>query len=350
MFSLTARRRGVSIVYMCFAMVAVCGFVSFAVDLGRVQLAKTQLQIAADSAARAAAIEVGAGGSTAEVRVEAKAWASANPVDDGSVTLTNGDIEIGRWVSGAFTTSGSPRNAVRITANQINSRGTAIPLTFAKVLGRSTLDVKAVATAYVVSEQSTTATVDGTDNPWLAGMPNGTQANVGNPKANPDSAPAQSPYQVGGMTITPGQVLTFGSITGTVNYDPSTPLFGPDGDTAYIVQNFAGAENGIASMNAPMNAVVGVFLGASQPNLSAAPAMLDFTSAASREFTSISPALKQPFFIGDGKTSSGAFQQFVVPAGATRFYLATMDTYEWNNNSGTRTIPLKKPAKVSLVK
>ena len=44
------------------------------------------------------------------------------------------------------------------------------------------------------------------------------------------------------------------------------------------------------------------------------------------------------FFIGDGKTSSGALRRYLVPAKATRLYLGVMDGYEWNNNSGSFTV------------
>ena len=50
--SFRRRHRGVAIVYVSLTMVAVVGFVSMAVDLGRVQVAQTQLQAATDAAAR----------------------------------------------------------------------------------------------------------------------------------------------------------------------------------------------------------------------------------------------------------------------------------------------------------
>jgi hypothetical protein len=44
--------------------------------------------------------------------------------------------------------------------------------------------------------------------------------------------------------------------------------------------------------------------------------------------------LKQPFFIGDGRTSSNVIQQVIPPLGATRLYLAVTDGVGWNNNTG----------------
>ncbi len=47
-----SRRSGMAFIYIIVALVAMLGFCSFAVDLGRVQTAKTELRRAADAAAR----------------------------------------------------------------------------------------------------------------------------------------------------------------------------------------------------------------------------------------------------------------------------------------------------------
>ena len=62
---------------------------------------------------------------------------------------------------------------------------------------------------------------------------------------------------------------------------------------------------------------------------------------------SLAPMLRQVFFIGDGFTSGAISQQFVIPVGATRLYLGTMDGSEWANNVGTIDIvvsPIPVPA------
>src|SRR5690242_19000059 len=48
-------RRGISLVLVGFALVVLVGFVSLAVDIGRLRLANAELQTAADAAARAGA-------------------------------------------------------------------------------------------------------------------------------------------------------------------------------------------------------------------------------------------------------------------------------------------------------
>ena len=84
---------------------------------------------------------------------------------------------------------------------------------------------------------------------------------------------------------------------------------------------------------------MGVFLDESQPDLSSAPASLDFRStgnvAGGVNYASLSPALRQVFFIGDGLGSSATTQTVAVPTGATRLFLGTMDGFGWYNNFGS---------------
>jgi hypothetical protein len=171
--------------------------------------------------------------------------------------------------------------------------------------------------------------VPGTADPWLAGMPDGATASYG------DVAPAQSPVLVSGLTLTPGETLTF-SVSGSVNNSPGPSGLGPDGSGFY--GHGPGAENGISNIVAPLNSLLGVFLDDTQPDLTPAPGTLDFSTGSGLDFSSLSPALKQVFFIGDGLTSSSAVQQFVVPVGATRLFLGTMDGYGWYNNDGSFSV------------
>jgi hypothetical protein len=168
--------------------------------------------------------------------------------------------------------------------------------------------------------------VPGSSNPYLAGMPNGSTCCSG------DSAPTNSPVLATGVTLTPGASLTF-TVTGSVDNSGFTPTLTPDGGGAVSTP----ANNGISGATWPINALVGVFLDASQPDLSAAPTDLNF---ATTSFTTLSPLLKQAFFIGDGRTGtgSGTVQTFVVPAGATRLFLGTSDGFGWFNNTGSFTV------------
>jgi hypothetical protein len=186
--------------------------------------------------------------------------------------------------------------------------------------------------------QSAAVNVPGTSDPWLAGMPNGSTASF-NPGSGElaDVAPAQSPVLVTGITITPGMMLQW-TATGQVGH-PGDPA-GPDGAASVVTSHFTGAENGISDITVPIDSFLGVFLGPSQPNLSAAPSALDFSSSASRDYLSLTPALQQVFFMGDGLTSGSSAQTIVAPPGATRLFLGTMDGFSWNNNVGSFDVTL----------
>ena len=186
------------------------------------------------------------------------------------------------------------------------------------------------------SAQATTVTltVEGIFDPWLAGMPDGSTASSG------DIAPDHSPILVTGLPLNAGDALTF-SATGSVSNTPSPSGLTPDGGAVFPHQ--AGAQNGISNIFAPVNSLIGVFLDNAQPDGTAAPGALDFSSAASREFESLSPLLKQVFFIGDGENSAFTQHEFIVPTGATRLYLGTMDGFGWFNNSGSFEVTIKAP-------
>lgn len=186
-----------------------------------------------------------------------------------------------------------------------------------------------------VNAYAAVVTVPGTANPWLAGMPDGSAIMYGNAT---DTAPAQSPTLVSGISLAGGAVV-FSNATGGVHNGSLCPdvCYGPDGRIFHgqsFVKHEGGAVNGIAGVWAPMNALLGVFLDDTQPDLLTPPAELDFQTVG-LDFLSLAPTLRQVFFVGDGFTSSGTQQQFVIPVGATRLFLGTMDGNEWGNNSGT---------------
>jgi len=181
---------------------------------------------------------------------------------------------------------------------------------------------------------ATVVSVPGTADPWLAGMPDGSVASFF------DAAPAESPVLVASMPLVGGTLLAFHA-AGEVGNQPvpntCCPPAGPDGGD--FIAHLTGAENGIAHAVIPINALVGVFLDDSVPSSSAGAPTLDYTVIGT-SFASFAPQLRQVFYIGDGLTAtgSGAQQRFLVPPGATRLYLGTMDGYEWRNNIGSFTV------------
>lgn len=141
------------------AMPVLIGFCSLGVDWGHVQLVKMELQTAADAAARYAVTGIASGVSTAQsMAVDA---ANDNKADGSAVVLdTATDVEFGTWSSSnkTFTVlTGSARsgaNAIRITARRTSATGNAVQLGFAKLIGKPTADVTAVAIA-TISQSNT---------------------------------------------------------------------------------------------------------------------------------------------------------------------------------------------------
>ena len=101
-------------------------------------------------------------------------------------------------------------------------------------------------------------------------------------------------------------------------------VFGPSGNGA--VASILAALGGISGYRGPQGALVGVFLSDTNPGAGIAPEMLDFSlDGLGIDFLALTPGLNQIFYIGDGMTSGGVFQQFTAPAGATRLFVGIPD-------------------------
>ena len=221
------------------------------------------------------------------------------------------------------------------------SRKERLTLTRALLAALLAMGLINIAGAVVIS-------VPGTSNPWLAGMPAGATASI------LDVAPAQSPAQVTGLAFAPGDALRFSAVGSTDHCSPgSCGLAGAEGDLGEgSYAHAAGPENGIGNVTALIDSLIGVFLDGNVPS-GVAPSGLDFSTALSRDFATLSPLLKQPFYIGDGFRNDGVtVQSFLVPAGATRLFLGTMDGYDWWNNVGSLTVTVAlvpEPGSVALL-
>lgn len=168
--------------------------------------------------------------------------------------------------------------------------------------------------------------VPGTSDLWLAGMPDGATASGG------DRAPQQSPVEVMFIEILVGSNLKV-SATGQTANGSNSSLDGPDGEAGNQRQSHE-SENGISGVISPIDSLIGVFLSEERPNSRPAPEMLNFGELSSRDYLRITPKIKQTFFIGDGLTSDGTEQLIIVPEGATRLFLGTMDGCCWGDNIG----------------
>ena len=129
-------------------------------------------------------------------------------------------------------------------------------------------------------------------------------------------------------------VLTFSSVIGTVSSGANTT--GPDGahggpsTDMNSINGISGIKDGSSGFF-----LIGVFESNLEP-MNPAPGRLDFSSGGLTEsFLTLSPALNQTFFVGDGLTGtgSGLVQQFRIPDGATRFFLGFADGNSMGINS-----------------
>lgn len=143
------QRRGAIAVLAAVLLVVMLGMIAFAVDIGYLSLAKTQLQVAADSSALAAAASNNL--PRDEMQAVAQQFASANRVSGRAVQLSASDIEFGTWDAGTrkFTLSDSVSSAVRVTVRTNAANGGATPLFFAKIFGKTSQEQSASAIATV---------------------------------------------------------------------------------------------------------------------------------------------------------------------------------------------------------
>jgi hypothetical protein len=346
------------LIYSFFLMIIMFAMISLGVDYGRMQLIKTELQRDADATARGA-LQMYAvnGSSTATAVAPIIAGNSYNPVDANSGVQPTITVTWGVWNASSKTfsagASGTPV-AVQVTVSRTTATGNAVPLTFPLLKGltavRTTCDVWATAIAVLQPATSVTTTVKGTSDIWLSGMPAGSTASWSDTTSNAPSTLV--------MSVTPGSTLSF-SATGLTMYNGSNATIGSDGagyNTTHMAGspdgNYNGLQNGIQTLTAPQNSLIGVFLTNSAPNTQTPPATaLDYSTSASQNKTSYtSLAVQQPFFIGDGQTSSSVTQSFVVPAGATRLYLGVFDGWQNWDNPGSLTVTTTQQAVVYLVK
>ena len=145
-------RRGLVLIYVMLSMIIFLVIASLAIDMGHARLAKTQLQFAADAAARAACEDLPYGQTTA--RKTAVTIGAANNVDGTPLVITPGtDIVFGTWDPNARTFTPSSGlgsgtgNAIQINASRTAAKGNAIQLAFASVFSAGTSDIHATATA-----------------------------------------------------------------------------------------------------------------------------------------------------------------------------------------------------------
>ncbi len=340
--------RGAALVWATVTTVLVMLFASFAVDLGRVMVARSELQAAADSAARAGVNVFQATRSSTNAVSAAVASASENRADATPVALDpNLDVQIGVWnaTNRTFTPSSSPTpnaNAVRVTARRIAARNNATPLTFASLIGVPSIDIERSAIAMVAQPNSTTADVAGRGNAFSGGQPVNTF--LYDPWGGETVSASLTPTRLNAFELRPGATMTFAA-TGSVSFQSWSGIWnGPEGNGAPTSLMFPDNHPGMGDIIAPGMSLIAVFLDDTNPTAHAGsrPARLDFSTPAARNYTQLTPQLRQPFFIGTGTNPDGSKRAVVVPQGATRLFFGTMDAVAWRDNAGVLQVNIQQ--------
>lgn len=145
-------RSGAMIVLMVFSIVLFLITAAFSVDVAYMQLVRSELRVATDAAAKAAAAELSRSQSDADAIQEAIDVANANTVAGRPLAIQASDVEIGRadlQPDGSWEfTDGTPHTAVRVTAlmSDTNPTGSA-PLFFGRLFGFRNFTPQRVSTA-----------------------------------------------------------------------------------------------------------------------------------------------------------------------------------------------------------
>ncbi|MGE5612112.1 MAG: TadG family pilus assembly protein [Bacillota bacterium] len=150
-------RHGFVIIYVALILVVLIAFVALGIDIGRLHLAKTELQAAVDAAARAGAAKIPPqyGGDTNQNAARAVAIALANANSCQGTPVTPSSILFYTWNPNRGVEQLEGPNGLQpltypdlLEANAIQVTATrTVPLTFASILGRSSANVGATAIA-----------------------------------------------------------------------------------------------------------------------------------------------------------------------------------------------------------
>jgi Flp pilus assembly protein TadG len=353
------RRRGTVLIYTAVSLVFLLGLVSLAVDYGRVQTIKQDLQRCADATALGGLTAyVDTGYSIPAATTAAYSLVTQNPVDQGSGVMQTVSLVAGTWDlnTRTFSTSfyaGQP--ACQVVMSRTAANGNPVPLMFGKAIGMTSADVRATATAVLIDNSAQGITVPATGNPYLAGMPAGSSSPWGDNDTN------ATPYRITSIPVVPGMWISFTNPSGTTSILPgSIPYFDANGEATRPLHhgqnqdgtNFnIGPENGIGDAIMPAGAVMGLFLTDNAPTAMSPPPTVDWTNAAIKDKPSYNNIpVQAPFLIGNGMTSGGTVKMFQVPPGATRLFLGTWDGVVQSNNLGSINATINLKRSVRLVK
>lgn len=168
-------QHGAIIIQVAFALLALIAFNAFVVDLGMMWLSRRQAQNTVDAAALAGAVSLAKDGEAniqaalTEAAKSAHHWAAVNPILSGNNSTANVDVTMsgssGTCGAGCTVASippcGTDPGCVRVDAfrnmpdRSGTTRGAAVPMFFGHLVGVGQQGVRATATAWTASANTT---------------------------------------------------------------------------------------------------------------------------------------------------------------------------------------------------
>lgn len=129
-------------------MSLVIAFAALTVDVSRARAAKSELRAVSESAA------LNAANGLADNTYVAKAQAAAgdNRVDGSVGTVLAANVLPGNWTGSSFVANGTPRNAVRVVAERVKSKGTGMTSIISQALGWSMPDISGSTTVALINQ------------------------------------------------------------------------------------------------------------------------------------------------------------------------------------------------------
>lgn len=146
-------RRGAMLVFIAVCLPLLIIMAAFAIDVAWMQLARTELRTATDSAARAGAKELSLKQDESLARSKAKEAAKRNMVAGQPLILSDADIQVGKSVQVGtgrfnFTNGGAKPNAVRVYGKRTStSKSGPVDLMMGPILGQDDFEPIQTATS-----------------------------------------------------------------------------------------------------------------------------------------------------------------------------------------------------------
>ena len=143
------------LIYSLVMLTILLGMASFAVDYGRVQIVKAELQTGIDAAALAgtrAMAQVSVSQMSAVGTSVAIATAASNNANGSGIAINSADVSFGNWdttQSPNFSTTRTPVNAMQVSGHCDSVHGNPVTLALGPIVGATTCDVRVSSIAVI---------------------------------------------------------------------------------------------------------------------------------------------------------------------------------------------------------